>query len=98
MATATKDKILHSILYSDSGSDSGSDDGTLPNPEEQADTEEVAAEELLVKKKVKVGKNFNEELLCGSSGLDRIYEQFPAYMKNMTKNDVSNFCIFIIHN
>ena len=32
---------------------------------------------LILKKKLKVGKNFSEDMLCGSEGLTRIYEEFP---------------------
>jgi hypothetical protein len=47
---------------------------------------DASAPELLVKKRQRKGKNFDESLVCGPDGLRRIYEEFPKIFKFRGKN------------
>ena len=63
---------------SDEETDDDSENGKDDNKEGGEKTEGDEPEpEIILKKKVKVGKNFSEEILCGAEGLNRIYEEFP---------------------
>ena len=46
--------------------------------------------EIMLKKKVKAGKNFSEEMLCGPEGLTRIYEEFPKVFHFRGKGHEAN--------
>ena len=54
-----------------SGEGEGDDSGAI---EKKGDDEEEI--KLLVRKKVRPGKAFSEEMLCGPEGLQRVYEEF----------------------
>ena len=85
--TAVKNTANFNLPVSDDESDA-KDDETLSQPDEDKDgEEEILADELLVKKKVRVGKNFSDEFLIANDGLQRIYEEFPRYIEFKRGNE-----------
>lgn len=55
--------------------------GSTEGEERTEKDDDDEAVELLLKKKVKVGKTFSEDMVCGPEGLSRIYEEFPKVFK-----------------
>lgn len=63
--------------------DDGAEKINLGNESKEGD---ASAPELLVKKKQRKGKNFDETMVCGPDGLRRIYQEFPKIFKFRGKN------------
>jgi hypothetical protein len=63
--------------------DDGAEKINLGNESKEGDAN---APELLVKKKQRKGKNFDETMVCGPDGLRRIYQEFPKIFKFRGKN------------
>lgn len=65
----------------DFGSDEESKSEEKLKKEEAPKEPEVEAEALLKTKRARYSKPFNEELLLGSDGIDKIYAEFPYLCK-----------------